>query len=197
VQQSKLSTIRDANGFALTESGAVLLLQGQSSTADEWAREKIPYVQCLGINGSNKPIIDYQGMWDSFTALLALLIARAHSVANVAYLMFSFNDNSDYKENKSGAKHPFTPSSCSPSRAFYMRATISVVPGMIKVEPAIWVAPKLEPATHWLCALRSLPRRPGSQTVERSTTRTVSRLSLDCQRKPHRSTPKYLSSSRR
>jgi hypothetical protein len=36
VQQSELSAIRDANEFALTESGAVLLLlQGQSSTADE------------------------------------------------------------------------------------------------------------------------------------------------------------------
>ncbi len=89
--------------------------------------------------------IDYQGMWDSFTALLALLIARARSVGNVAYLMFSFNDNSDYEENKSGTKHPFAPFSCSPSRAVYMHATISVVPGMIEVEPTIGWLPNLSP----------------------------------------------------
>ncbi len=46
---------------------------------------------------------------DRFTSLLAFSIARARSVGNVAYLMFSFNDNSDYKENKSGREHPFAP----------------------------------------------------------------------------------------
>jgi len=84
VQQSKLLTICDANQFALTESGDVLLLQGQSSTAGERRGRRFLALKLLGVNGSNKLRIDYQG-WDSFTALLAILIARARSVGNVAY----------------------------------------------------------------------------------------------------------------
>jgi hypothetical protein len=63
VQQAKLSTIRDANEFALTESGAVLLLQGQSSTAGERrGRTRFLASKLLGVYGSNKLRIDYQGM---------------------------------------------------------------------------------------------------------------------------------------
>jgi hypothetical protein len=53
VQQAKLSTIRDANEFALTESGAVLLLQGQSSTAGERrGRTRFLASKLLGVYGS-------------------------------------------------------------------------------------------------------------------------------------------------
>jgi hypothetical protein len=60
-----------------------------------------------------------------------------------------------------------------------------------------WVAPEIEPTIGWLCVLRSLPWRLGSQTVEQSTTLSVSRSSSNRQREPSRSTPKYLASSRR
>jgi hypothetical protein len=59
--------------------------------------------------------------------------------------MFSFNDNSDYKETVGGTKHPFVPSSRSPSRAFYMRAASSVIAGMFGVEPTIEWLPRLSP----------------------------------------------------
>jgi hypothetical protein len=93
------------------------------------------------------------GDGDSFTALLALLIARARSVGNVAYLMFSFNDNSVYRENKSGTKHPFVPSSRSPSRVFYTRTAFSVDAGMIEVKATIVWLLETEPANGWLCTL--------------------------------------------
>ena len=60
-------------------------------------------------------------------------------------MLFSFNNNSDYKENESGTKHPFPPSSCSPSRAFFMRTAFSVIAGMIKGKPAIEWLPRLSP----------------------------------------------------
>jgi len=85
------------------------------------------------------------GDGDSFTALLALLIDCAHSVVNVAYLMFSFNDSSDYMENESGTKHHFVPSSCSPLHVFYTRTAFSVDAGMIEVKPTIVWLPRLSP----------------------------------------------------
>ena len=54
-------------------------------------------------------------------------------------------DNPDYKENKSGTKHPFVPSSCSPSRDFYTHTAFSVDAGMIKVKPTIVWLPRLSP----------------------------------------------------
>ena len=42
-------------------------------------------------------------------------------------------------------KHPFVPSSRSPSRAFYMRAASSVIAGMFGVEPTIERLPRLSP----------------------------------------------------
>jgi hypothetical protein len=52
------------------------------------------------------------------------------------------------------------------------------------------VAPEIEPAIGWLCVLRSLPWRSGSQTVERSTTRTVSWLASNRQSVPCSIDPK-------
>ena len=86
--------------------------------------------------------------------------------------MFSFNNNSDYEENKSGTKHPFVPSSRCPSRAFYMRASFSVIASMFKVEPTIEWLPRLSPqlvgsafSDHYLGGwvarpLNSLPHYP-------------------------------------
>jgi hypothetical protein len=42
-------------------------------------------------------------------------------------------------------KHPFVPSSCSPSRAFYMRAAFSVIAGMFGVKPTIEWLQRLSP----------------------------------------------------
>ena len=42
-------------------------------------------------------------------------------------------------------KHPFVPSSSSPSRAFYMRAASSVIAGMFGVKPIIEWLPRLSP----------------------------------------------------
>jgi hypothetical protein len=78
-------------------------------------------------------------------SFVGLLIARECSVGNVAYLMFSFNDNSDYEGYKSGTKHPFVPSSRSPSRVFYMRTAFSMSAGMIEVKPTIEWLPRLSP----------------------------------------------------
>jgi len=86
--------------------------------------------------------------------------------------MFSFNDNSDYKENKGGTKHPFVPSSRSPSRVFYTHTAFSVDAGMIKVKPTIVWLPRLSlqmvgsaPSNHYLGSqvarpLNSLPHEP-------------------------------------
>ena len=49
-----------------------------------------------------------------------------------------------------------------------------------------WLAPKVEPAFCWLCVLRSLSKGSGSQTIERSTSRSASQSSspLICQETP-------------
>ena len=51
----------------------------------------------------------------------------------------------DYKVNKSGTKHPFVPSSRSPSRVFYTHTAFSVDAGMIEVKPTIVWLPRLSP----------------------------------------------------
>ena len=82
------------------------------------------------------------GLHHSF---VGLLIARTCSVGNIAYLMFSFNNNSDYKGYESGTKLPFVLFSRSPLRVSYMRTAFSVSAGMIKVKPTIGWLPRLSP----------------------------------------------------
>jgi len=98
------------------------------------------------IYGSDKLIKGYQGILVGIALQLRCNInsPRMFCWEHRVFVCLVY-DNSDYKEIESRTKHPFVPSSRSPSRAFYMRAAFSVIAGMFRVKPTIEWLPRLSP----------------------------------------------------
>ncbi len=67
------------------------------------------------------------------------------STSKIIFFLLSAHGKVEYKGAEGGTKHPFVPSSCSPSSAFYMRAASSSIAGIIGAEPTIEWFPRLSP----------------------------------------------------
>ena len=98
------------------------------------------------IYGSDKLIKGYQGILVGIALQLRCNInsPRMFCWEHRVFVCLVY-DNSDYKEIESGTKHPFVPSSRSPSHAFYMRPAFSVIAGMFGIKPTIEWLPTLSP----------------------------------------------------
>ena len=149
-------------------------------------REKIPCVQYLGINGSNKVRIDYQGMGIASQLCWPINSPRTFCWERRVFVCLALTIIQIIRETRAERSIPPSP----PLVAHRVFSTH-------QSQANNCVAPKTEPANGWLCSLRSLPWQSGSQTIERSTTRIACLSLLNRHREPSRWTPKYLSLSRR